>query len=75
MTNNFARSNVGIPQSELDFLGWSNGSTVKEVKELFDDYVDSSVVGLRYVETPISIISLVIEGSLKMGNGGCLNRY
>ena len=52
VTNNFARSNVGIPQSELDFLGWSNGSTVKEVKELFDDYVDSSVVGLRYVETP-----------------------
>jgi hypothetical protein len=52
VTNNYARSLVGLPQSELDFLGWSDGSTAKEVKELFDDFVDSSVVGLRYVETP-----------------------
>ena len=52
VTNNFARSHVDIPRSELDFLGWSDGSTAKGVKELFDDYVDSSVVGLRYAETP-----------------------
>jgi hypothetical protein len=58
VTNNFARSHVGIPKSELDFLGWSDGATTKEVKDLFDDYIDSSVVGLRYVEMPYPLLSL-----------------
>ena len=58
VTNNFARSHEGIPQSELDFLGWSDVTTAKELKELFDDYIDSSVVGLRYVETPYLLLFL-----------------
>jgi hypothetical protein len=52
VTNNFGHSIAGISQSELDFLGWStgDGSASPELRGLFDDYIDSSEVGLRLVQ-------------------------
>jgi hypothetical protein len=52
VTNNFGHSIAGISQSEFDFLGWStgDGSASPAVRGLFDDYIDSSEVGLRLVQ-------------------------
>jgi len=49
VTNNFGQSTAGIEDSELKFLGWEGGaaSTSPQLVQLFDDYIDSSVVGLR----------------------------
>ncbi|KAG8792958.1 hypothetical protein FRC20_010846 [Serendipita sp. 405] len=49
VTNNFAASVQDIPQSEMEFLGWTSGaaSTSQQLRDLFDDYIDSSEVGLR----------------------------
>ena len=36
------------PQEELEFLGWGQGGPAgPKIRELFDDFVDSSVVGSR----------------------------
>ncbi|KAF8654144.1 hypothetical protein AX16_003674 [Volvariella volvacea WC 439] len=45
LTNNFSR--VDVPPSELTFLGWDNGAAPAHLRELFDDFCDSSEVGLR----------------------------
>ncbi|CAG8608431.1 12671_t:CDS:10 [Acaulospora colombiana] len=44
VTNNFGNSTVGIEPSELEFLGWTEeaASASPRLKELFDDYIDSS---------------------------------
>ncbi len=34
-------------QSELGFLGWENGAVPLDIRGLFDDFVDSSEVGMR----------------------------
>jgi hypothetical protein len=54
VTNNFGHSILGISKSELDFLGWSTGDgpTSPALRRLFDDYIDSSEVGLRLVPHP-----------------------
>jgi hypothetical protein len=54
VTNNFGHSAAGIDASELEFLGWDKGaaSTSPQLLELFDDYIDSSAVGLRCVQFP-----------------------
>ena len=56
VTNNFSHSIAGISQSELDFLGWStgDGSTSPALRGLFDDYIDSSEVGLRLVQPSLT---------------------
>jgi len=53
VTNNFGHSVAGIPQGELEFLGWDKGegSSSPALRGLFDDYIDSSEVGLRSVRS------------------------
>lgn len=46
LTNNFAK--VNIPVKELEFLGWADGgATPNHLRELFDDFCDSSTLGMR----------------------------
>lgn len=45
LTNNFAR--VNVPAEELEFLGWSEGATPSHLRDLFDDFCDSSTLGMR----------------------------
>jgi len=48
LTNNFARINV--PKEELKFLGWGDGAIPKHLRDLFDDFCDSSSLGMRCVK-------------------------
>ncbi|KAF5391788.1 hypothetical protein D9757_001784 [Collybiopsis confluens] len=51
LTNNFARTQTTpIPPSELEFLGWQDGATPNKLKDLFDDFCDSSTLGTRKPE-------------------------
>ena len=34
-------------EEELAFLGWTEGPTPPRMRALFDDFVDSSAVGVR----------------------------
>jgi FMN phosphatase YigB (HAD superfamily) len=52
LTNNFSK--VDIPPKELEFLGWGDGATPNHLRELFDDFCDSSDLGMRFVELTIS---------------------
>lgn len=36
--------------SELRFLGWEKGPVPPHIRNLFDDFLDSSEVGMRYVQ-------------------------
>lgn len=45
LTNNFQKADV--PRSEWDFLGWSDGATPAHLLQLFDDFCDSSTLGMR----------------------------
>ncbi|KAI0831188.1 HAD-like protein [Trametes gibbosa] len=62
LTNNFSKSDADIigdgppapaqypsftVQSELAFLGWQDGATPPRVRALFDDFCDSSTLGMR----------------------------
>ncbi|CAG7854071.1 SubName: Full=Uncharacterized protein {ECO:0000313/EMBL:CCA75748.1} [Serendipita indica DSM 11827] len=49
ITNNFAGSTSNVDEEEKKFLGWDGGaaSTSLQLRALFDDYIDSSEVGLR----------------------------
>ncbi|GJJ12262.1 hypothetical protein Clacol_006503 [Clathrus columnatus] len=56
LTNNFSKSEEtitvdappGYPiRKELEFLGWQEGAVTSELRELFDDFCDSSTYGLR----------------------------
>lgn len=58
LTNNFSKSNDTILrdaphdpnfslQKELEFLGWQDGATPPQLRALFDDFCDSSTLGLR----------------------------
>ena len=59
LTNNFSKTNDVIAddmppgsqmtvQSEMAFLGWEQGPTPPKLRELFDDFCDSSTLGMRY---------------------------
>jgi len=49
LTNNFSR--VDIPPEEMKFLGWDDGGpTSIHLRELFDDFCDSSSLGMRKPE-------------------------
>lgn len=52
LTNNFSK--VDIPPKEWEFLGWGDGATPNHLRELFDDFCDSSDLGMRFVELTIS---------------------
>jgi hypothetical protein len=36
-------------EGELKYLGWDKGAVTTELRMLFDDFVDSSEVGMRYL--------------------------
>ena len=40
-------------QSELEFLCWEGGAVPSHIHELFDDFVDSSEVGMRWGDSLI----------------------
>jgi len=49
LTNNF--STVDVPLEERRFLGWDDGGvTPTHLRELFDDFCDSSSLGMRKPE-------------------------
>ncbi|ETW85731.1 hypothetical protein HETIRDRAFT_122465 [Heterobasidion irregulare TC 32-1] len=65
LTNNFSKTDAslighdvtvfektpgGTLESELKFLGWENGAVPSGLRELFDDFIDSSQVGMRKPE-------------------------
>ncbi|KAF8332327.1 HAD-like domain-containing protein [Cantharellus anzutake] len=60
LTNNFIEPYNSIlatppsatftPQEELAFLGWTEGAVPKALRDLFDDFIDSSQVGMRKPE-------------------------
>jgi hypothetical protein len=50
LTNNFSR--VDVPLEERGFLGWDDGVTPTHLRELFDDFCDSSSLGMRLVAIP-----------------------
>ncbi|KII88688.1 hypothetical protein PLICRDRAFT_633875 [Plicaturopsis crispa FD-325 SS-3] len=50
LTNNFSKTDTAapIPASELEFLGWQEGgATPPRLRALFDDFCDSSALGMR----------------------------
>ncbi|KAF9052694.1 epoxide hydrolase [Panaeolus papilionaceus] len=48
LTNNFAK--VNVPKDEMEYLGWDQGAVPQELKSLFDDFCDSSSLGMRKPE-------------------------
>ena len=50
LTNSF--STVDVPFEERRFLGWDDGVTPTHLRELFDDFCDSSSLGMRFVAIP-----------------------
>ncbi|KAH7909715.1 HAD-like domain-containing protein [Hygrophoropsis aurantiaca] len=58
LTNNFAKhSQSEIPESELRFLGWQDGPTPPHLRALFDDFCDSSQLGMRKPEPEIYLLA------------------
>lgn len=62
LTNNYSKSEQSIlggsppPRerypdftvtSELEFLGWKDGATPQAMRDMFDDFCDSSTLGMR----------------------------
>jgi len=45
LTNNFG--NVDVPNEEAAFLGWEGGPIPNHLRQLFDDFCDSSNYGMR----------------------------
>jgi hypothetical protein len=65
LTNNFAKTDV--PSSELAFLGWDDGGpTPQHLRDLFDDFCDSSTLGMRYAS--VCLIEPVNNGSYQSAN-------
>lgn len=50
LTNNF--SMLDVPLEERRFLGWDDGVIPTHLRELFDDFCDSSSLGMRFVAIP-----------------------
>ncbi|KXN90528.1 Acyl-CoA dehydrogenase family member 10 [Leucoagaricus sp. SymC.cos] len=48
LTNNYQKAEV--PQLEREFLGWTEGATPEHLLALFDDFCDSSTLGMRKPE-------------------------
>ncbi|KIY43643.1 HAD-like protein [Fistulina hepatica ATCC 64428] len=57
LTNNFGGiDQVSIPQDELRYLGWENGVIPSTLCDLFDDFCDSSMLGMRKPEPGIYLL-------------------
>ena len=57
LTNNF--STVDVPPEERTFLGWDDGVTPTHLQKLFDDFCDSSSLGMRFVAIPSAKPNLI----------------
>jgi len=56
LTNNYLMAE--IPVSELSFLGWdARGVVSEQLKGLFDDFCESSVLGMRKPEPEIYLLT------------------
>ncbi|KAH7929780.1 HAD-like protein [Leucogyrophana mollusca] len=69
LTNNFAKhvssfalSSTGISDSELRFLGWQDGPTPPQLRALFDDFCDSSQLGMRKPEPEFYLLACERNG-------------
>ncbi|KAI0637082.1 HAD-like protein [Trametes polyzona] len=77
LTNNFSKSDADIigdappspaqhpnfsVQSELEFLGWQDGATPPRLRALFDDFCDSSTLGMRKPEPGIYLLACARNG-------------
>ncbi|KAI0670492.1 HAD-like protein [Trametes maxima] len=77
LTNNFSKSDADIIgdappsparypnfsiQSELEFLGWADGATPPRLRALFDDFCDSSTLGMRKPEPGIYLLACTRNG-------------
>ncbi|RDB21305.1 Acyl-CoA dehydrogenase family member 10 [Hypsizygus marmoreus] len=61
LTNNFAKADV--PASEADFLGWGEGgATPGYLRSLFDDFCDSSTLGMRKPEAEFYMLACKRNG-------------
>jgi hypothetical protein len=47
LTNNYGKALRHVPQSELEFLGCQDGVVPAHLRALFDDFCDSSEMGVR----------------------------
>uniref|UniRef100_A0A8H7Y5Y2 Uncharacterized protein n=1 Tax=Psilocybe cubensis TaxID=181762 RepID=A0A8H7Y5Y2_PSICU len=55
LTNNFAK--VDVPADELEYLGWGDGATPSHLLSLFDDFCDSSTLGMRKPEPEFYLLA------------------
>ncbi|KAL7283304.1 hypothetical protein ACG7TL_002733 [Trametes sanguinea] len=77
LTNNFSKSEADIigdsppppekyphftVQSELEFLGWTEGPVPPRLRALFDDFCDSSTLGMRKPEPGIYLLACARNG-------------
>ncbi|EJF65752.1 HAD-like protein [Dichomitus squalens] len=77
LTNNFSKSEADIigdapppkekfpsfsVQAELAFLGWQDGATPPRLRALFDDFCDSSTLGMRKPEPGIYLLACQRNG-------------
>ncbi|KJA18576.1 hypothetical protein HYPSUDRAFT_69814 [Hypholoma sublateritium FD-334 SS-4] len=60
LTNNFSK--INIPREELHFLGWGEGATPNHLRELFDDFCDSSNLGMRKPEREFYLLACERNG-------------
>jgi hypothetical protein len=47
LTNNYSATQ-DVEPAELEYLGWKEGATPPALRALFDDFCDSSTLGMRY---------------------------
>lgn len=60
LTNNFAK--VDVPPAELAFLGWEQGATPKQLRDLFDDFCDSRTLCMRKPEPGFYLLACERNG-------------
>jgi len=60
LTNNFAKAKV--PPVEAQFLGWDEGATPDHLRSLFDDFCDSSTLGMRKPEPEFYLLACERNG-------------
>ncbi|OCH95499.1 HAD-like protein [Obba rivulosa] len=76
LTNNFAKTDIDVRElprsaaqgtqvtveSELAFLGWHEGPTPPHLRALFDDFCDSSTLGMRKPEPEFYLVACKRNG-------------
>ncbi|KAF9001908.1 HAD-like domain-containing protein [Cyathus striatus] len=60
LTNNFAK--ISAPEEELEFLGWGQSAIPSHLLELFDDFCDSSILGMRKPEPRFYLLACSRNG-------------